>query len=345
MKQLLEDDFGMMYDAEQAFQNAPNLTVLWWDAEKQSMLNLYASTVGTGERITSDFERFRALCRLMPQLKGNAVRHHCEDFLARHFGWNRSIDEQSCGEIWHSTAESLLTSPRSVADIIGEGRRCMLSSESLLEGWNSQRIPVMLNASGLPTLNVRDWNEWLILANERIERFAEARCDRVYLKIPRGYTFEEPNLYRVGEVLLTKRRSMSEQSLLITQTLRYLCERCTEREWILYLCVESSAEESIRLLEYLARAVGLPAVRWMTSHSDTRDTLLSFGFAETRKNSFLPLICLSDHPSDGELERTVAEYAARFPVGLLRFACGGDLRNAYAEEERLDRVLSKYENQ
>ena len=345
MKRLQKQDFGVLYGAERAFEPASSITALWQDAEKRAMEQLYASTLGAKEPITSDYERFRALCRLMPCLKGSAVRRHCEDLLADRFQIESPMNEETCDAIWHATAEALLLSPCSVADVVGDGRRCLLAKESDLDGWDASRISVVLDANGLPRLEARDWKEWLACANARIERFGEAGCDRAFFTIPRGYTFEAPNLYRVGEVLLSKRRDATEEYLLITQALRYLCERCREKGWSLYLRAEGAAEETLRLLEYVSKAVGLPSVCFMTPCPDVRDALLAFGASQVREESFLPLVCLADHPSEGELRRAIEEYAARFPIGLLQFACGGDLRNARSEEARLCRVLSEFENQ
>lgn len=55
----------------------------------------------------SDYEKFRAYCRIMPKLIGNPLYHWSHLELKRYFDCDLIINEENCDEIWRLTAEKL----------------------------------------------------------------------------------------------------------------------------------------------------------------------------------------------------------------------------------------------
>ena len=332
-------DFCRLTGNDRLFQNASNLTELWWDEDKQNLLNLVGMTTGEQIERFSDYEKFRALCRLMPMLDGHPIKHRCKDFLTRYFACDLPMDEANCDEIWQMTAQELLLHPRCVADLVDSPVGLLWEVDARPKNLPKSIRPILC-AERLMSLSAPDWRTWIDFANDELDAFATCGCDRVYIRFCDDFRFETPNLYRVEQTLKALDKKGKICDLLLCQVVRFLCEACAARGWSLQIEVEDCADEVLLLLNYAEQAVGLPRIVWSTANAKTRDGMLAFAF-RAHKNSVLPILNGADHPSDGELSDAMQAWAARYPAGMLSYSCGGSLIDVVSDRRRFE-MLEKW---
>lgn len=337
--ELFAYDYAKISDFARAFQNASDLTALWWDDEKQSVFNLWCMTVGKERPRASDFDRFRALCEMMPMLVGHPVQRHCADFLKQYFQCEIPMDEAHCDEIWRMTADALLLQPKRAVDLFDEPIGLLWESEELPHGLPNHMQPI-LPAERLMNLHAPDWKAWCRIADAELDAFAACGCNRAVVRLHDDFHFEAPNLYRVEQILQLPNKKIAKSDLLLTQVVRYLSEACAARHWMLQLEIGDCAIDAAILLSYVEDTVGLPTLLWSTPSARTRDKMLAFASRE-RKNPILPILCLADYPSDRELADALTAYAARYPIGMLSYATGTDLSNVASERQRLLTMIEK----
>ncbi|MBQ9761271.1 MAG: hypothetical protein IJW16_07985, partial [Clostridia bacterium] len=312
-------------------RSATNLTQLWWDAEKESLIGLWCVDKGIRRTSCSDYDRHRILCSMMSQLTGHPVKRHCRDFLQMHFSCDLPVNEENCDEIWRITADALMRESCSVRDILDTDVRLLWKEHTPPPGGI---IPV-LDAELLFSLDCNDWDTWQDAARAVLDRFTAHGCSLAYFSVGSSCPFVKPDLYHVVQALKNKKRSVEEYALLRTQILRFLCEECQKREWALVL-----NGSTLPHLTYASEEVGLPVVYLMRSE-EMLGAELSL-VSDIVSKPIRPLLCLSDYPSDGELEAVLDRIAARYPIGMLSVTCGGDPKNRASDRARLNEVLEKW---
>lgn len=336
------EDFATVTDAKSFMRPASNITELWQTEEKRRLIQLWSMTAGADAPTFSDYDQFAALCSMMPMLVGHTAERHCKFFLKEYYDCTLPIDEEHCEEIWHMIAEELLHEPRSVADLFHSNRRgikWLLWERELPSKPFPKGLVPMLSAKMLMEKTAPDWESWKHEADRVANDFSMLGCQRVYVCVPNGYTFSTPSLYAVERALTAKKRSFEDDCVLLSQTVRYLCALCIARGWKLFLSVDQNANESLALLEYCEKAVGLPSICWKTACVEAIDAMVAFS-CRAHHSPCTPVFCASDYPSDAELRAALDAYAARYPLGLLQFASGGELIDSAAELSRLRDLLA-----
>lgn len=331
-------DFGTLSNAVALDRRVTNLTELWWDDEKEKLLNLWCSLHESLSADLSDYEKFRALCEMMPSLNGHPVRRHCRDFLRTHFACEMSLDLQNCDAIWRLTSEALLMTPKTCKSLLPADAQLLCSDERSIDCCEAP----IFDACRFQSYEATDWGVWKEQADQDLTRFSKHGCNRIFLTLPHGFVFQKPDVYHVELALKKKHKTEEDMCLLLSQTVRYACEACLLRGWSLTVRIADCGDGAVRLFEYVEKRIGLPKILWSTADAKTRDQMLAFGY-QTHKNLILPMLCLVDYPSDRELDEVWDAYAARYPIGWLLFACGTDVRNRMSERARLDRILKNKE--
>ena len=323
-------------DRDRLFQNASNLTDLWWDEDKQSLINLYGMTTGENTERLSDYDKFRVLCRMMPMLDGHPVRRRCADFLKTNFQCDLTMNDENCDAIWQTTAQTLLLHPKCGADLIDSPIGLLWECETRPTNLPKMIRPILC-AERLMNLCAPDWNTWKTLANEELDAFETSGCNRVLVHFADDFCFEKPNLYRVEQILKMSEKTVERCDLLLCQVVRFLCEACAARGWTLQFEIGNCVNDVLLLLHYAEQSVGLPKLLWSTKEGPTRDRMLAFGY-QMHKNPIQPLLRGCDYSSDAELLAEMHAYAARYPMGMLLYACGVSLFDVASERRRFEMI-------
>jgi len=310
------------------------------DREAIQVLLRYCGTEGNGafHAPKSDYEVFAALCCARPLLSGHPLIKRYEYLLKVCFGMDLSLSKELCDEIWQSISEMCAETPLTRLECVlrlNEARpiRCLLSPYETLSELPDACIPVLAANEWCGTKR-KTWEDWKQEMNTAFDVFAARGCHSAYLVLPREYQNHNPNRYSVERAL---NGDEENGNVLLAQTLRMLCEACTEREWTLLLRFECAESDARRLLENAERTVGLPTIVWTTGEPRVRDSLLSFS-AQSKARNLLCGIALSDYPSDVELEYAIASYAARYPYGRLAVFSNCDLLMLSYEQKRFLRL-------
>lgn len=101
-----------------------NITELWLGEDHYKWRAMRSAGVPekavTGD--ASDYEKFRAYAGIMPKLIGNPLYHWTHLELRRYFDCSLILNEDTCDEIWHMTAEKLAEPSFSVRNLIRRSR-------------------------------------------------------------------------------------------------------------------------------------------------------------------------------------------------------------------------------
>ncbi len=330
------EDFVAIRNRQLFNRPASNLTELWMTEEKQRLLRIWSMTAGREQPLFSAYDRFCALCQMMPYLSGHAAERHCRYFLKTYFDCDHPMDVAHCEDVWHMIAEELLHAPMTVAELTADADhpRWVLWEEDLPPDGFPKGLCPMLSADRLLAISARNWEEWCTEADHIINAFAAAGCCRVYVSALEGYAFSSPNLYAVNRALETEKKRSEDRFLLLSQTVRYLFDICLRRGWKMLFDVGDRAADVIALLQYCTKTVGEIPVFWMTRSLSQAERMFAM-LDSAGEMPVLPLFRIADYPSDAELALALNAYAARYPIGLLSVAGGGDLIDAAADRERL----------
>lgn len=332
--------YGTLTEPTETDRIASNLTSLWQTPQMRDLLALWSMTDGKNESLTSDYERFRALCRMMPYLDGHPVKRYCETLLQTCFSCTLPPDAAHCDAIWQETAHELLMHPRTVGDLLsksGSKRYLLWTDDALPKALPNGLVPELMAERLYATsaISLGAWEEELAALADCFARYGS---NRIFFEFPNSFEFVSPDPYHVNLALAKEHQTAADHNLLTSQLFRMICALCIARGWGVHLQVGDCAEAAVALLTYAEKSVGLPELYWSTVSSVTRDTLLAFGYA-THQNAVLPLLRLCDYPSDVELQTALSAYAARYPIGMLHVSYGADLRMELAEQARLQSIL------
>lgn len=293
--------------AELPTRHASNLTELWWNEEQAALMNLYAVTIGVGQPLYSDYDRFRALCRMMPYMEGHNEAERCKNILKK-LGITLPICMEYCDAIWRAASDILLMHPQWTLKMEIEAANDSDISFDL----PSMPPPVPIEERFLNCV----WNgyeEW----RDAILPLPDSKDDAcIGVTLEDGFTFVSPHPYRVEQVLGSCERDVKAKSLLVAQLLRILCEKLIKRGSTLHLSVADGAEDAVELLSYLEKSVGLPHMTWSTSDAVLRARLLAYS---KQRHSFpiLPALQIDPKRSRQEQHAELLAYARVFPKGLL----------------------------
>ncbi|MBQ8397932.1 MAG: glucuronate isomerase [Clostridia bacterium] len=216
----------------------------------------------------SDYEKFRAWCRCMPQLIGNPLYHWSHLELRRYFDCDLIINEQNCDIIWQLTAEKLADPAFSARGLITRSRVKLLCTTddpcdqleyhaaiAADERFTTKVLPAFRpdkvlgidkpgiaaylarlgEANGVAVTNLSTLEQALTVA---LDRFAAHGCLTADHGINDAITFVKPDPYHAEEALGTALASdgrdvTAEQAALFrAQMLRFLGKEYVKRGWV-----------------------------------------------------------------------------------------------------------------
>lgn len=340
-KQMFEMDFTFLpqIDFTAPIGNVMDLTDRY--AVRQLLGFSYGKEFGAG---TSDYELFYELCKASAVLQGHPLPARLAFLLHAYFNTEDVLSLQTCKHIWQTVANQCMEQKITVADVAKKMTaaflsRCVMQKKDLKLAEAVGTEPILDGNSLLFTAH-QQWNGWSLEMREICDAFALAECHAVYLRLPKSFCFSEPNPYSVNGCLSDETADRKNNGLLLTQTARFLCKLCRERQWKLILRIDCGGDAATSLLAYLGRTVGLPAVVWSAASFETGDALLAF-FAKEGLFDARYALLLADYPSDAELVYAISSRAARYPLGRIAMISGGQLLDQAFARARAERVLNQ----
>ena len=263
----------------------------------------------------SDYEIFRALCRVMPLLSGHRLAERVSAVLKSGFGINFELSPKTCDEIWTSTADRLLQAPMRTEEIAA------LSSTKIAPvEWNpTHRIAcsTALSATSLAGTGAESFDAWMREIEGVIGDAAASGCKQIFFLLPEAYIDRRPDVYHVDLVLHKPQRDKEDIDLLHAQLMRVLAQLAQQSDMQLIVRVECGAVDAVALLDRVEREVGLPTLVWTTAEVETRNALIAWS-EKPHANSVFGALTECDYPSKSALLDAVGEWAVDYPIGRLR---------------------------
>lgn len=209
------------------------------DAEKLRLMRHYSVNEKYISGSSSDFEKLRAFCEILPTAVGNPIYLLSHIELRMLWECELPISNATCSELWCTLNERIAYLG------IGEG--------DLLKKTKAERVPYLqLDTKKLAGAGSLGMLEGAIRAD-----IESSGCRAVLLNAPQDLT--HPNPYIVGEILkklsLGEEITQGEWAMLDLQIARIAGTICRERDLCLLVC---GGEESHHLLKYLDASHTLP---------------------------------------------------------------------------------------
>ena len=319
-------DFGVLPETFDLQKPLSNITECLQGEELDCLLRI---SFGKQTESLSAYERFRLLARLMPELNLHPFKDWIAYLLKQVFSIEEPLTTDSCDWIWKESARILseehLDAASLLAKLTGENRIGLLCSCEDLKGFQSVPFSPVLNGNRLLLTSARTWNEWEREIVRTVSKFQSVGSHNIVFHLPLSYHFIRPDRYHTEEALTKKARNDEEKSILLSQCLRQLFLLCKESGLTLILHTEGEAEESLALLHFLEKSIGLPSLVLASAQSQALCDFARYT-AEPHDAVLRCGVFLSDYPSEGELWEVLTRVSARYPFGYLQFMTAGDLR-------------------
>ena len=243
----------------------------------------------------SDYEKFHAWCRCLPQLVGNPHVLWYQLALRETFGCDLPLTQESCDAIWLLTAERLAEPDFRARNLLAEAHVKLLctaddpcdslthhaaiaadpqSSTRVLPTFCADRL-FAVNRPGIAAYlaglgdadrtDITDLPSLEAALRTALDRFAAHGCHSAQLTLPCPPAFVKPNPYHANESLKTAlstdgRGVNAEQTALIcAQLMRFLGQEFVRRGWTAQLVFGAGTPASLAdLFAYLETEDVLP---------------------------------------------------------------------------------------
>lgn len=235
---------------------ATNLTELWWDEEKETVLAL------NGFRARgSDFERFRSFCVCMERMGECRIKRDAEAWLSMRFGGRWVLNSATCNRVWTLTADRL-TLPEDLWSPIPT-----VWEESPRNGDASRPAFSVRSTEALPSF-ANGWKAW---EEDFSNWFAETvkRNQIPLLRLSNNCAWKKPDLYHVERHLSGMER---DDRIWESQAAVQLLGQCRRNGIRLAVaCADGAA--LLALLKGAERFTPLPRMVWLTEGQSLREEL------------------------------------------------------------------------
>ncbi|MBQ3011998.1 MAG: glucuronate isomerase [Clostridia bacterium] len=272
-----------------------NITELWL-YENPKIWELMR-VCGVDERFitgnTSDFEKFRELCRVMPMLIGNPQYIACHVELQRFFDCNLTINSDNCETIWKETSDKLSKhrlgavdyvkmssattifvacaptdslSPYEVIGSRGELSILPVFSPDKCFNANQKGISQYFSEVGkITSVDICDYDSFCRAYMILMDRFDAVGCRTAYHKMSADHSFIKPDMHH-ADLILKKALSgtgaditRDELSLWKTQLMRFFGAEYLKRNWVMQIeCPSGNNSETEAVLGYMSSSNVLP---------------------------------------------------------------------------------------
>ena len=185
------------------------------------------------------------------------------------FGCQQAPLPENCGMIWRHTAEVQLR------ELYTRAQACEIRAPADREPVSHRAdLPcvsgiVWLHALPLPSC-LRTWQNWEKSADAALEQRL-APESAVGVVLPADFQPHKPDLYHVNRVLTGEEPN---ESLWLSQLVRFLCGFCCKRNLRLLLKTDCSVDRLSALPRAVSRQTGLPDLIWMPADSGQWNALL-----------------------------------------------------------------------
>ena len=249
-----------------------NITELWLYADHYKWRAMRSCGVDekyiTGN--SSDFEKFREYCRIMPLLIGNPVYHWSHLELRRYFDCDLTINSANCEKIWQLTSEKLANDQYGARDYIkNSGVKLLCTTDDPIDdlhhhkeikvsGFEVQVLPAFRPDKGLNIerkgikayiealgkssgVEICDLDSLCKAYLVSLDRFETLGCKTADHGMDNYIPFAKPDPYHANEIfkkaLASDGADISDGELALwkTQMMRFFGLEYVKRGWVLQL--------------------------------------------------------------------------------------------------------------
>ena len=245
---------------------------------------------------SSDFEKFRELCRIMPMLIGNSQYAFCHEALRRFFNCELTINSDNCETIWRRASDALTKRKLGAYDCLKASRIKTIfvaasptddlkpyealgsldKDMSILPVFCPDRcfdigkrgaLEYFSEIEKITSVSICDYDSFCQACRLLMDRFEAVGCKTACHNVSAAYSFTRPDPYHANLVIQKAISGMSahitkeELSLWQTQLLRFFGSEYTKRHWIMQIgCSQSYGCELEAALKYISDQGLLPKV-------------------------------------------------------------------------------------
>ena len=282
----------------------------------------------------SDYDKFSALCTVIPQMGGQLIYRRAHRLLKQVCGCDLPINEENCADIWRACADVCMKDGLGVRDVLYRlGVRTVYVAESPeadLSAYDAQsdgmRIVPLFDPSALLDPAADDFADAMARLGkiesvgdltdalyQAATRFAAVGCDRVRVSLP-SFGFDRPHPYRANQILKVYRNRDAELpdiDVYVSQMIRVLGEMAVKNGWQMTLA-DAYIENSEAMLTYLADVERLPRTVYAPSWNPWAVTYLA------GKNAAVSIGMTVERNVNTEMmARGLRTYAENAPIGSL----------------------------
>ncbi len=330
-------DYGILPSAYFERSAITNPIELFWSDDLLALLRLCGEKEERiGER-ASDYDRFLALCRTLPLLEGHPTRAWIAAVLEKYFNLKELPTEETAPAVWRILCETLLQDPLAPKDLV---RGVWLCDSLTVPSVLPKNINPTLNANLLLHTNTKTAAAWSAEIASVVAHFAANRCQKMVLRLQKGFDFVVPSRYHVDRALTLAKKDREAINLLTCQLMRELCIAAQQHNLLLVLICEEDPAALKRLLEYAEGNVGLPRICWSARAAREAHALLDFT-AQAHKSEVFAAFSYENVMTQNELSDALGAWQVRYPVGRLCFLTACDLRQTSYAQAHLAAMLQK----
>ncbi len=243
---------------------------------------------------SSDYEKFREICRIMPEFIENPLYIISHLALRRYFNCDLLLNEKNCDEIWKTAARALENGNITAKKLISEGNISLLCtnadpSDSLEyyteiaedKSFGTKVLPsfcpdksIVINCEGiceyLKTLGdsngveIKDYASLKDAMTNALNRFHLLGCKIAKHTLNGDFTFAKPDEYHADLVLRKaiasngKDVTPEEYTMFRDQMLYFFAEQYKKRGWVMQLHFSTFNTSISFMLDYFSTYNALP---------------------------------------------------------------------------------------
>ena len=284
-------DFHCHLSAKEIADNVcySNITELWLAEDNYKRQAMRSCGVDekyiTGD--SSDYEKFREYCRVIPSLIGNSVYHKSHLELRRYFDCEFTINEKNCDDIWKITAKNLQSPDMSARSFI-EKSNCVLlcttdDPADHLEyhrqiaddkSFNTQVLPSFCPNNGLNIeragitayierlgkangVEITDLRSLMDAFKASLDRFDSLGCKTASHEIDKYVSFKKPDEYHADlifkKAIASDGKDVTEEELTLfkSEMFYFLGKQYKQRGWVMQLYFDVARSINTKMFEVL----------------------------------------------------------------------------------------------
>jgi glucuronate isomerase len=275
-----------------------NITELWLGGDHYKWRAMRCCGVSE-EYITgnaSDYDKFKAYCKVMPKLIGNPLYHWSHLELKRYFDCDLIINEKNCDEIWKICNEKLADPSMSVRNIIKKSGVVLLCTtddpaDSLEwhkmlaedESFDVQVLPAFrpdkglnINKAGITAyieklsavsgIEIKDIDSLKQAYIQRLDLFESLGCKTADHGMDEYRACPEYNYYEVGEIfkkaIASDGKDITDEEMykFKTEMLTFLAKQYSDRNFIMQIHFGVLRNQNSRMFKSIGPDTGFDTI-------------------------------------------------------------------------------------